>query len=94
MASAFACHEQQFRGRPLWHGEGFPQRLAAEALVLAHRMIKQQGFAILVLDAYRPWSVTRDLWEFTPKDKRKFVANPKKGSAHNRGCSVDVLCTT
>ncbi len=45
---------------------------------------------MLVLDAYRPWSVTRDLWEGAPKDKRKWVANPKKGSPHNRGCSVDV----
>jgi len=26
----------------------------------------------------------------TPKAKREFVANPKEGSKHNRGCAVDL----
>lgn len=80
-----------FAGRPLYDkAKAYLQRPAAEALVLAHRKMKTHGYGMLVLDAYRPWSVTRDLWETAPKEKRKLLANPKKGSIHNRGCSVDV----
>jgi D-alanyl-D-alanine dipeptidase len=34
--------------------------------------------------------VTKVFWEATPKDKRDFVADPAKGSRHNRGCAVDL----
>jgi len=27
---------------------------------------------------------------FVPEDKRKFVADPRIGSKHNRGCAVDL----
>jgi D-alanyl-D-alanine dipeptidase len=68
----------------------FLQRPAAEALVRAHRALKARGYGLLVFDGYRPWSVTKVFWDVTPPDKRKFVANPEKGSRHNRGCAVDV----
>jgi D-alanyl-D-alanine dipeptidase len=29
-------------------------------------------------------------WEATPDDKKIFVADPKEGSKHNRGCAVDL----
>jgi D-alanyl-D-alanine dipeptidase len=66
------------------------QRSAAEALVRAHRALKEKGYGLLVHDAYRPWWVTKLFWEATPKDKREFVADPEKGSRHNRGCAVDL----
>ena len=34
--------------------------------------------------------MTKLFWEATPKDKRDFVADPAKGSRHNRGCAVDL----
>ena len=67
----------------------FLQRHAAEALVRAHRQLKGQGYGILVFDGYRPWSVTKKFWDETPLKDHKFVADPKKGSKHNRGCAVD-----
>jgi serine beta-lactamase-like protein LACTB len=45
---------------------------------------------LLVHDAYRPWYVTKVFWDATPDDKKKFVADPSKGSRHNRGCAVDI----
>jgi zinc D-Ala-D-Ala dipeptidase len=30
------------------------------------------------------------LWDATPPAKREFVADPKQGSRHNRGCAVDL----
>ncbi|HXJ35685.1 MAG TPA: cyclase family protein [Candidatus Eisenbacteria bacterium] len=66
------------------------QRPVAEALVRVHRALGADGFGIVVFDAYRPWSVTQALWDATPADKREFVADPARGSRHNRGAAVDV----
>lgn len=80
-----------FVGRPVYTAaRAFLQRPAAEALVRAHRRVKDQGYGLLVFDGYRPWSVTKLFWDVTPRSKRDFVANPKKGSKHNRGCAVDL----
>jgi D-alanyl-D-alanine dipeptidase len=68
----------------------FMQRPAAEALVRVHRKLKKQNLGLVVFDGYRPWSVTKLFWEVTTEDKRKFVANPKVGSRHNRGCAIDL----
>jgi D-alanyl-D-alanine dipeptidase len=68
----------------------FLQRPAADALVRAHRVLKQKGYGLLVFDGYRPWAVTKLFWDVTPPAKREFVADPSKGSKHNRGCAVDL----
>ena len=68
----------------------FMQRPAAEALVRAQRKLKEQGYGLLIHDAYRPWYVTKVFWDATPDDKKVFVADPAKGSRHNRGCAVDL----
>jgi D-alanyl-D-alanine dipeptidase len=62
----------------------------ADALIAAHHQLREIGLGIVVYDAYRPLSVTRLFWEWTPEDKRGFVADPDVGSIHNRGCAVDV----
>jgi zinc D-Ala-D-Ala dipeptidase len=66
------------------------QRPAAEAAFRAHRRLREHGYGLVVHDAYRPWFVTWIFWEATPVDKRDFVADPAKGSRHNRGCAIDV----
>jgi len=68
----------------------FMQRPAAEAVVRANRTLKQYGYGLLIHDAYRPWYVTKVFWDATPDDKKVFVADPSKGSRHNRGCAVDL----
>jgi D-alanyl-D-alanine dipeptidase len=68
----------------------FMQRPAAEAVVRVNRKLRQQGYGLLVHDAYRPWYVTKVFWDATPDDKKVFVADPSKGSRHNRGCAVDL----
>jgi D-alanyl-D-alanine dipeptidase len=70
--------------------KAFMQRPAAEALLRAHRWLKKVGFGVLIHDAYRPWYVTKMFWDATPDDKKIFVADPAKGSRHNRGCAVDL----
>jgi D-alanyl-D-alanine dipeptidase len=68
----------------------FLQRPAAEALVRVNKKLKPLGYGLLVHDAYRPWYVTKVFWDATPDDKKLFVADPSKGSRHNRGAAVDL----
>jgi zinc D-Ala-D-Ala dipeptidase len=68
----------------------FLQRPAAEALVRVNQSLRRLGYGLLVFDGYRPWAVTKVFWDVTPPDKKLFVADPSKGSRHNRGCAVDL----
>jgi D-alanyl-D-alanine dipeptidase len=68
----------------------FLQRAPAEALVRVSRKLKALGYGLLVHDGYRPWYVTKVFWDATPDDKKIFVADPSKGSRHNRGAAVDL----
>ncbi|MGI8951071.1 MAG: M15 family metallopeptidase [Chitinophagaceae bacterium] len=77
--------------RPVYsEARAFLQRPAAEALVRVNQKLKPLGYGLLVFDGYRPWSVTKLFWDVTSKENKKFVADPKKGSKHNRGCAVDL----
>ena len=80
-----------FVGRPVYpEARAFLQRPAAEALVRVHKQLKKKGLGIVIFDGYRPWTITKLFWDVVPEDKRKFVADPAKGSKHNRGCAVDL----
>ncbi len=83
-----------FMGRVLYpQARAFLQRPAAEALVQVNAELRPLGYRLLVFDGYRPWRITKMMWDHTPADKKEFVADPRKGSRHNRGCAVDVsLC--
>lgn len=80
-----------FLGRPVYpQARAFLRPGVAQALAGAQAALRPQGLGLLVFDAYRPLSVTRLFWNELPPEKRRFVANPSKGSNHNRGCAVDV----
>lgn len=68
----------------------FMQRPAAEAVVRANQRLRKRGLGLLIHDAYRPWHVTKMFWDATPGEMKDFVANPRSGSRHNRGCAVDL----
>ncbi len=70
--------------------KAYLQRPAAEALVRVHKKLAKDGYGLLVYDGYRPWYVTKMFWDATPEKYRMFVADPAKGSRHNRGCAVDL----
>ena len=82
---------QNLLHRPVYaQARAFLQRPAAEALVAVHRSLRPLGYGLLVFDGYRPWRVTKLFWDATPRANRQFVANPAKGSRHNRGCAIDL----
>ncbi len=83
-----------FLGVPLYTSpRALMQRPAAEALARVQAKLAPKGYGLLIHDAYRPWRVTKLFWEATPEAQHTFVADPAKGSKHNRGCAVDLtLC--
>jgi D-alanyl-D-alanine dipeptidase len=50
----------------------------------------EEGYGMMVYDAYRPWFVTKMFWDGTPDSLKHFVAPPQTGSRHNRGSAVDL----
>jgi D-alanyl-D-alanine dipeptidase len=80
-----------FVGKPVYpEARAFLQRPAAEAVVRVHKWLKNKDLGIVIYDGYRPWSITKLFWETVKPEQRKFVADPAKGSKHNRGCAVDL----
>jgi zinc D-Ala-D-Ala dipeptidase len=68
--------------------ETFLRLPAAIALSRVQKELNEKGLGLKIFDAYRPYSVTVKFWELV-KDER-YVANPAKGSGHNRGIAVDL----
>lgn len=51
-------------------------------------VLAKNGYALKIYDAYRPYTATKTL--YIKASNKNFVANPKVGSRHNRGCAVDL----
>ena len=66
----------------------FMRQPAAEALQKVQKELNQNGLGLKIFDAYRPYSVTVKFWELVHDER--YVANPSKGSGHNRGIAVDL----
>ncbi len=88
----YATSDNFLKVRMYDEARAFLQRPAAEALVRVNQALRSQGYGLLVYDAYRPWSVTRFMWEHARSEWREggYLANPAQGSQHNRGCAVDL----
>jgi D-alanyl-D-alanine dipeptidase len=61
---------------------------AAEALRRAQTELAALGLGFKVFDGYRPYRVTEAMWE--PIRNPDYVADPRRGSRHNRGAAVDI----
>ena len=64
----------------------------ARALLMANKEFMDKGFKIKFFDCYRPNDVQYKMWAIVPNPQ--YVANPVKGSIHNKGGAVDITLTT
>lgn len=64
----------------------------AKALLAANSDFEKSGVRIKFFDCYRPNSVQYKMWKIVPNPQ--YVANPKKGSIHNKGGAVDITLET
>lgn len=82
-----------FTGKKLYNKPAAYLRYAAAIqLKKAQEKLAKEGLGIKIYDAYRPYSVTEDMWEYVKDDR--YAADPRKGSRHNRGCAVDLTLVT
>ena len=64
----------------------------AKALIAANEDFRAAGVRIRFYDCYRPNSVQYKMWKIVPNPQ--YVANPVKGSIHNKGGAVDITLET
>ena len=68
--------------------KAFARKPVAEALDLAQKEFLKNGYSIKVFDAYRPYTATVKFFEII--GDTRYVASPKTGSRHNKGCAIDL----
>lgn len=68
--------------------KAYLRRSAAETLKQINAELKTQQLGLKIFDAYRPYAVTKAMWNEIHDDT--YVADPRHGSKHNRGCAVDL----
>ncbi len=78
-----------FLGRPLYpEARCLLLRPTAERLARAAARLRRRGYRLLLWDCYRPLSAQREMWRLRPRPG--YVADPRRGSHHNRGAAVDL----
>ena len=71
--------------------KAFLRKPVAKALRRVQDSLAFYKIGLKIYDAYRPYAATLRFYEVYPDTN--FVANPRKGSRHNRGCAVDLTLT-
>jgi D-alanyl-D-alanine dipeptidase len=83
------AHTNNFLKRKLYPtADVFMRKPAALAIRQAHENLKKQGLGLLLFDGYRPYAITVLFYE--EHGDTTFVADPRKGSRHNRGMAIDL----
>jgi len=76
-------HHQMYR-----EAKAFARLPVVLALKDVEADLKTRGLGIKIYDAYRPYAITVKFYEVA--HDTNFVADPRKGSKHNRGCAIDM----
>ncbi|MBB6237329.1 D-alanyl-D-alanine dipeptidase [Pedobacter sp. AK013] len=66
----------------------FARKPVVESLKKIQKELNKKGYGLKIFDGYRPYAVTVEFYK--KASDKNFVANPSKGSKHNRGCAVDL----
>lgn len=81
--------DNNFVGKQIYTApKAYLRKPVAEALYEVQKELIEDGYGIKVYDAYRPYEATLLFYE-TYLDTT-FVASPRTGSIHNKGCAVDL----
>jgi zinc D-Ala-D-Ala dipeptidase len=81
--------QDNFLETPVYNcGECLLRFATVKALLKSSELASKKGFRIKIFDCYRPLSVQKKMWQIVPNPL--YVADPAKGSIHNRGGAVDL----
>lgn len=68
--------------------ECFLRLKTVKALIKANKEFIRKGYRIQLFDCYRPLDIQKRMWQIVSNPE--YVADPAKGSIHNRGGAVDI----
>lgn len=68
--------------------ECFLRLKTVKAIIKANAAFRQKGYKIKFFDCYRPLDIQKKMWSIVSNPS--YVADPRKGSIHNRGGAVDI----
>jgi len=88
----YATENNFLKARVYDCAECYTRVKTAKALIAANREFREKGYRIRFFDCYRPNDVQYKMWELVPNPQ--YVANPVKGSIHNKGGAVDITLET
>jgi D-alanyl-D-alanine dipeptidase len=68
--------------------KAFARKPVVNKLKMIQAALKKKGYGLKIYDAYRPYAITLAFYD--KATDKAFVAHPKSGSRHNRGCAIDL----
>lgn len=81
--------KNNFMGQVMYkQARAFARKEVVEQLRKIQTSLNKKGYSLKIFDGYRPYSITVTFYQ--KASDKAFVANPSKGSIHNRGCAVDL----
>ena len=66
----------------------FARKPVVASLKKIQQELNKKGYGLKIFDGYRPYATTVEFYK--KASDKNFVADPAKGSKHNRGCAVDL----
>ncbi|MFZ5634450.1 MAG: D-alanyl-D-alanine dipeptidase [Bacillota bacterium] len=81
--------ENNFTGQKLYDSPAaYLRKGTADKLKRAAEEVNTRGYRLKIWDAYRPPQAQVKMWNTAPDPR--YLADPRKGSDHSRGCAVDL----
>lgn len=84
----YATEDNFLKAKVYECGECYLRLKTVKALILANQEFIKKGYRIKLFDCYRPLDIQKKMWKIVSNPK--YVADPAKGSIHNRGGAVDI----
>ncbi len=84
----YATEDNFLKSKVYECGDCYLRMKTVKQLISASKAFKDKGFTIKIYDCYRPIDVQKKMWGIVPNPI--YVADPAKGSIHNRGGAVDI----
>ena len=84
----YATEDNFLKSRVYDCAECYLRYKTVKSLILANQKFIKKGFKIKIFDCYRPLDIQKKMWVIVSNPI--YVADPRKGSIHNRGGAVDI----
>ncbi len=84
----YATEDNSLKAKVYDCAECFLRLKTVNAIIEANKLFMAKGYKIKFFDCYRPLDVQKKMWQIVSNPQ--YVADPKKGSIHNRGGAVDI----